>query len=69
VADFKQNGGAFGFGEGAVVVHVRAADLGAGGIGAVLVAEDAMVPCPAGRGIQLGRHAVPTLPVMQAEHT
>lgn len=41
VADFHQNRGAFGFGEGAMVAHVRAADPGAGGIGAVLVAEDA----------------------------
>jgi hypothetical protein len=69
VADLDQNRGAFGFGEGAMVAHVRAADPGARGIGAMHVADDAMVPCPAGRGIQLGRHAVPTLPVILAEYT
>jgi len=69
MADFNQDCGALGFGEGSVVTHVRAADPGAGGIGSMLIAEDAMVPCPAGRGIQLGRHAVPTLPEIQAERT
>ena len=41
VTDLNENRGAFGFGEGSVVTHVRAADPGAGGIGAVLIAEDA----------------------------
>ena len=41
VTDLNQNRGAFGFGEGSVVTHVRAANPSAGGIGSMLIAEDA----------------------------
>jgi hypothetical protein len=59
VADFHQNRGAFGFGEGSMVAHVGAADPGAGGIGTVLVAEDAredddFLPTDVGVGIEPG---------------
>ena len=59
VADLDENRGAFGFGEGSVVTHVRAADPSASGIGAVLIAEDAcededLLPTNVGMRIEPG---------------
>jgi len=64
VADFDEDCGAFGFGEGLVMAQVWAADPRAGGISTVLIAEDAFedvdfLAADVGVGIE-PRHGRPT---------
>jgi hypothetical protein len=59
VADFDEDGGAFGFGEGLMMTHVGTANPGAGGVRAVLVAEhtfedENFLPADMGVGVETG---------------